>query len=197
MTNHIMIDIETMGVGVDASILSIGAIRFNPFTMLTDTRDTTHTISNSNPTYFYERATLKSNLAVGRVVDAQTLETFWMENLDAFKEATSKPRVGIKEMLNDLRHWYNMCEGNEPVWANGSTFDLTILNHAYETVLGSRPPWRYKDELDLRTMYRFMSQSWSRTNNPEKHNPVWDSWAQAMDLARIFRDINIGVFNYR
>ncbi len=190
MTQHVMIDIETMGSGVNSVILSVGAVRFNPFASTVPYPPTLENYEKLD-NYFYERATMNSGLAAGFEVEAQTIEKFWLANPEMFKEAIRQPRNEIRRLLGKLTKWYNLNSDNEPVWANGSTFDLAILNHAYSKVhhSGGRPPWRYKDELDQRTMFRIAPVE--KRDNPYPHNPLWDSWTQALSLQDSFRKLGL------
>lgn len=196
MTQHIMIDIETMGSAVNSVILSVGAVRFNPFATSVGYPPTLNNYEDLH-TYFYERATMSSGLAAGFEVDAQTIEKFWLTNPEMFKEAIKQPRNDIKRLLNKLSKWYHSSSDNEPVWANGSTFDLAILNHAYNKMhSGGRPPWRFKDELDQRTMFRIAPVD--KRDNPYPHNPLWDAWTQALSLQDSFRKLGLkNEFSYK
>ena len=113
-TPDIMVDIETMGTGSDAPILSIGAIRFNRKTGELGQK-------------FYRRVTLKSN--VGRPIDPATVE-WWMGQSKAAQESLFvKPRVSLKEALANFQS-YIQAQPTQGLWSNGPTFDEVILRDA-------------------------------------------------------------------
>lgn len=134
-----MIDIETMGNKQDAAILSIGACVFSPG------------IGVGVDGQFLENCTLRSNIDLGRVMTPSTVE-WWLDQSEAARKALKDPPpVNLAVALNGLR---SFIDKNRPdhVWANGTTFDLAILRHAYEVTLKQDAPWHYRQECCMRSV---------------------------------------------
>ena len=65
--NHIMVDLETLGTKPNSLMLTIGAIRFNPFA--DDTNNPMETMDT-----FYRRVSFESFEGLDHVIDDATLE---------------------------------------------------------------------------------------------------------------------------
>ena len=134
----LMIDIEALATGPDATILTIAAQTFNPF----------GTGISSKDRDLYQRINVESQ--PNRAVDDATIK-WWAEQPshakeEAFGEAW---RVDIREALDKLGKMVFHCDR---IWANGPTFDMNILEHAYkEHALNL--PWRFYKVRDCRTVY--------------------------------------------
>ena len=74
------------------------------------------------------------------------------------------------------------------IWANGTDFDVTILTHAYKTVLKQSPPWKYNMVRDCRTIYKVFGGV-ERPNGSVEHDAVEDCIFQAKSLAETVRKI--------
>lgn len=131
---HIMIDLETLGTGIDAVFISIGAVYFNPDT-------------GALGDEFYENIDWQSSLNFGRKMDADTIK-WWFKQSDEARNAILKDGDNLIRVLKTFNHF---C-GNYPmVWSNGSSFDISILEHAYrETDI--ELPWKFWNVRDVRTI---------------------------------------------
>lgn len=132
--NHIMLDIETMGVSTSAAIMSIGACYFNPATG--EIGDT-----------FHEQVDISSN---GRI-DASTV-VWWMGQDDAARSKfKNNGKAGhINAALADFA---DFVKPNSQVWGNGVAFDNVIIRNAYEhPSCADNVPWKFWNDRDVRTM---------------------------------------------
>jgi hypothetical protein len=134
----IMIDIETCGTGVDACILTIAAQCFDPLR-----RD-----DYTQQRWYYARVDTDSQ--PDRNISQGTIEWWATQPKEAQEEAFGEEgRIPLKQSLEELHKLTWHCNR---VWANGPTFDMNILEHAYKTyniVL----PWQYYKVRDARTVY--------------------------------------------
>lgn len=131
---HIMIDLETLGTGVDAVFIAIGAIYFDPDT-------------GELGDEFYENIDWQSSLNQGRTMTADTIK-WWFQQSNEARRAVVKNGAPLIRVLKTFDHF---C-GNYPmVWGNGSTFDISILEHAY-TQLNREVPWKFWNIRDVRTI---------------------------------------------
>jgi len=135
---HGMIDIETLGVTPDSTILSIGALGFNPFS--------TEIYSEQ---YVYNRIILESQ--ADRLIDESTLAWWSEQSPEARAEAFGEDnRIELSDTLDELSRFVRKCD---KIWANGINFDIPVLEHAY-IQLNKAYPWRYHNVLDTRTIYK-------------------------------------------
>ena len=140
-----MIDLETASVAPDAAILSIGAVRF-------DRRESPpKRLEDIDKHYvFYIRVDLNSCKELGMHVDDKTMAWWAEQPVEArYEVLENKERVNIKEALLRFKEWF--IPHARP-WGNGSSFDITILENAFNKV-GIEFPWKFWNVRDLRTLY--------------------------------------------
>lgn len=132
----IMIDIEGLATTPDTTILTIAAQEFNPLQRGVFGRE------------FYARVSLESQ--EGRAIDQATLE-WWASQPAAIKdEAFSEHnRISLRDALEGL---YRLTWHAKRVWAQGPTYDMNILEHAYKS-LNMPLPWKFFSVRDSRTMF--------------------------------------------
>ena len=132
----LMIDIETVGTGPEACILTIAAQAFDPFTR-----------GYYNQQY-YARIDIDSQ--EGRNIEQGTIDWWATQPTAAREEAfAEESRIPLKQSLEELGKliWHS-----KRIWANGPTFDMNILEHAYKSY--SIPlPWKFYVVRDARTVY--------------------------------------------
>jgi exodeoxyribonuclease VIII len=138
-----MVDIETLGLPPTAPIVSIGAAIFDPASA-----------GDIEETLFAPIA-LEDALQLGPV-NPVTLR-WWLEQpreVQAQLMATPSTEHGLHTALAQLGMLYlkHNCRG---VWAKGTAFDVSLLDHAYSAI-GLRAPWHYRDVLDMRTLYQML-----------------------------------------
>lgn len=137
--NHLMLDMETLGVSVTAPIISIAAVYFDPKTG--DVGDS-----------FYKIIDLESSLATG-VIEPRTL-SWWMSQSDeARKVFSDKSAIALQDALHQLSVFANRSEDSRSlqVWGNGASFDNAIIAHAYRQ-FGLDLPWAFRNDRDVRTI---------------------------------------------
>lgn len=131
-----MIDIETVGTGPEACILTIAAQAFDPFAR------------GYYKQQYYARIDIDSQ--EGRNIEQGTIDWWATQPAAAREEAFAEEgRIPLKQALEELGKliWHS-----KRVWANGPTFDMNILEHAYKSY-GLALPWKYYIVRDARTVY--------------------------------------------
>lgn len=173
MTRHIMIDLETMGQGPRSAIAAIGAVEFDPY-------------GQGLGRELYHRVDLRTSVAAGMVIDAETV-IWWMKQSDAARaELTSDDNVSLHFALYDLAQMiagFKLDEDDAIVWANGASFDFPILAEAYRAV-GYRQPWKFWNERDWRTV-RKIGPTVDFERAGTHHNALDDACHQALHLQRV------------
>jgi hypothetical protein len=131
-----MIDLETVGTGPDACILTIAAQTFDP------------TALGYLPKDYYARVDIDSQ--PNREVDDATVEWWATQPQAAQDEAFGEEgRIPLKQALEELS---KLCFHCNLTWANGTTFDMVILENAYKQE--QLPiPWQFWNVRDARTVY--------------------------------------------
>lgn len=171
---EVMLDLETLGTGNNACILSIGAVKFDPYG------------DGFPPDAPFEIfVDPKSCMDAGLQLDASTV-LWWMhpdrdEAREVFVDKELKP---LDQALFLFEAWMG---GDRPVWGNGATFDNVILRNAYKAA-GRRCPWHFRNDRCYRTMAAvFPDAKWERIGT--HHSAVDDAATQAAHLQRIMKGI--------
>ncbi|MDM2895284.1 3'-5' exoribonuclease [Citrobacter sp. Cpo030] len=119
---HLMVDMETMGNGPDAPIVSIGAVFFDPSTGNTGAE-------------FYQVVNLESSMSFGMKPDASTIQWWLKQSSEARSAILVDEAMGLRESLELLADFIaeNAANGSHTVqlWGNGCSFDNVILRRAY------------------------------------------------------------------
>ena len=154
----VMIDIEGLGTGPDATILTIAAVEFDPLR-----RD-------DLGRQYYARVDLESQ--ADRRIEQGTLD-WWATQPVAIKDDafSEQDRVSLREALEGLTR---MVWHSSRVWAQGPTYDMTILEHAYKS-LNMALPWQYYRVRDSRTLFGLAP---NLERYPASHNALEDCCCQ-------------------
>lgn len=161
-TLEIMIDIETLGTSHKAPVISIGAVIFD-----------------INKTYGLFYATLNIPEQINsqiRVVDFETIK--WWMNQDkkakaVFKEDTTK----VVDALKGLATFIENAADEVYIWANGPSFDVSILESLYKD-FNLPIPWKYSKIMDFRTVKRFLGKDFKIEYSGVSHNALDDAQTQ-------------------
>ena len=167
-----MIDLETLDVLPTATILTIGAVKFDPMGDMT------------NAEKLYIKVDIDSCDAIGSTVSPSTLEWWGQQSKEAQDDAFDpNNRVSIEEALTQL---YKFCWGAKRVWSHGVGFDLIILEHYFRKI-EKAVPWKFWEMRDTRTLFDIGI-------NPERatvtaHNALADALDQALGVQRVYRTL--------
>lgn len=167
--DDISIDLETTSNKFNAAILSIGACRFDRVT------------GKTMQTYYAE-VQIDDALRYGKV-NADTMK-WWMRQSPQAQAIWQRPedkKLPLFDALRGLSDFVRSCNAGVKVWGNGASFDLTILEHAYERAgNGLVGGWEFWDIRDMRTILdatKVRMQDFKR--NGVHHNALADAVFQA------------------
>ena len=180
----IMIDIQTLGKSPGSIILSIGAVNFD-------------IEKDEILGEFYAVIDLESSIHNGLTVDSSTL-LWWMS--DDQQEARNNILKAYEDEDEDV---YDLCEalvdisdfiesGREKnkdlrVWANPPTFDLMILESAFD-VMYMEIPWKHYEMMDFRTLKNLYKEKKPKFDiEGIKHNALYDAKLQAQICSHIWK----------
>ena len=159
-----MIDIEGLGTGPDAAILTIAAQSFDPFG------------TGYYDRHYYARITLESQEA--RRIQDDTL-AWWATQPEAQAEAFAEDnRVPLEQALDEL---YKLAWQHDYIWAQGPTYDINILEHAYKSY-GKLQPWKFYRVRDSRTVLSLWPE---RPVPPTSHHALEDTRKQKIGRAHV------------
>ena len=132
----VMIDIEGLGTGPDTTILTIAAQEFDPL------------VRDRFGGHFYARVTLESQ--DDRSIQQSTID-WWATQPEIVREEAfaETDRIPLDQALQGL---HRICWHAKRVWAQGPTYDMNILEHAYKSY-NMALPWRYYSVRDSRTVF--------------------------------------------
>lgn len=179
---ELMLDLETLSVRPNATILSIGAVAFNRDHL----QDVSMEINDLYPGHkFYKICHTDQD----RDIEEATM-SWWMNKGEARQEAfLSTNKVDLKQALGDLHRFIKANEIKE-AWSYGSIFDLTIITDAFKQHKFI-DPLAYRNKLCFRT-FRNVAQSlgidvprrYLRGN--VEHNALHDAISQTVWLQDIW-----------
>ena len=173
MKTDIMIDLETLATSPNAAVLTIGAVKFDPFG---------DEVNEPNCEKFYVRVDLDSCDRIGLVTNDDTIAWWANQSKEAQDEAFNPDnRVDIVDAMHQL---YKFCWGAKRVWSHGASFDVVICEHIFNKIQKA-VPWKFWEVRCTRTLFDIGI-------NPErppvlKHHALEDAWNQAVGVQNIFK----------
>lgn len=178
--SNMMVDIETLSTKSDAVILAIAAVYFNPET-------------GEIGDQFYTNINLNSNLCGDRDVSASTL-IWWMQQEKEAQDAVFSLNHTMPKLSDALKQFSEFFKTDTIcVWGNGSTFDITILETAFDKCRMDYP-WKFWNVRDVRTCVELgrlvgVDPKKDMPFKGVKHNALDDSKHQAKYVSYIWQSI--------
>lgn len=172
---HIMVDVESLGVQRGCVVLSIGAVEF----------DETEIIKT-----FYIDIDPVDAQKQGLTIEAGTVQWWFTQNQEA-RTRVSNGGVKLVEAMIALTNTFDWH--GRKVWANAASFDLPILDRAYEAV-GLVTPWKYYDEMCYRTLKNLVPKATYNklaVKPAVAHDALEDAKAQALTLQKLLATLTI------
>ena len=165
-----MVDIEGLGTGPDAAILTIAAQSFDPFG------------TGYYDRHYYARITLESQ--ENRRIQDDTL-AWWATQSEAQAEAFAEDnRIPLDQALDEL---YRLAWQHDYIWAQGPTYDINILEHAYKSY-NKTQPWQFYRIRDSRTVLSLWP---GRPVPPTSHHALEDTRKQINILQQTLKHLNV------
>jgi 3' exoribonuclease, RNase T-like len=167
----LMIDLEGLGTGPDTTILTIAAQSFDPLG------------SGYHETKYYARITLESQ--ENRSIQQSTIDWWATQPAEARDEAFNESgRIPLDQALDELGRliWHS-----KRIWAQGPTYDMNILEHAYKSY-GKPIPWQFYNVRDSRTVFGLWP---GLPKPPVSHHALEDCRRQIALLQTTLKHFNI------
>lgn len=166
-TNHVMLDIETLGTRPGDVILSVGAVWFAPGDGI---KSSVHIAIDP-----------ESSKAAGLRAQKSTLE-WWSKQSDEARAAAFGGHMSLESALKQFSMW--LPKGDQlAVWGNGANFDNALMAAAYRAIKMEQP-WPYWNDRCYRTIAAmFMKTKVERVGTG--HNALDDATTQALRLLKM------------
>jgi hypothetical protein len=173
MAKHLMLDMETLAVTPNAVVLSLGAVKFNPY-------------GNGYSDKIYFRISIDDQDALGREVDPDTLDWWGRQAADIQDEAFSpEDRISLVDAMD---RFHKFAWGCDAFWSHGATFDLVIIENIYRQ-LGKPLPWNFWQLRDTRTLFDLGYDPDMPKNS--KHDALQDAIRQSVGVQNIYAKLKI------
>lgn len=168
MPRNVMVDLETLGLSADSTIVSVGAVVFTKDGIEAEGYWPLHL---DQPDRHADLGTIK----------------WWMQQDDAARSVFSeKTVVALRHALEELARQFDK---DTLIWCNGANFDEPMLAHAYKQA-GLRTPWAYKNVRCFRTV-RAQHRDVDVGEQGTKHNALDDARWQAQTLIAIMQKTGV------
>ena len=171
----IMLDLETLSTKPDATVLTFGACKFNPYKQ----EDIDKGI--------YFRINVDEQITLGRDVDDSTVEWWGKQAEDVREEALGDgDRITLEQFTKELNRF---IVGAKNIWAQGPVFDIVILENLYRQI-GLPCPWQFWQIRDSRTLLSTHGDPREK-NKVGLHNALEDAVSQAQAVQHVFNACSI------
>ena len=166
----VMLDIETLSQHPDSVILTIGAVKFDPYT------------EGSLGDALYIRPDVDEQLERGRTYSEDTIEWWGTQPDDVREEALgTEGRISVEETQRQLNKF---LVGANNIWTQGPVFDICIIENLYRQY-GWPIPWNFWQISDSRTLFKVHGDPRDK-NRASLHNALEDCVSQAEAVQKIY-----------
>lgn len=171
MATHAMIDLETMATSPNAVVLTLGAVKFNPY-------------GNGYGDKIYFRISIDDQDAFAREVDPGTLDWWSKQDPKIMEEAfADEDRLPLVDAIDQF---HKFAWGSDAFWSHGATFDLVILENIYKQ-LGKPLPWSFWQLRCTRSLFDLGIDP--EMPKGSLHNALEDAKRQAVGVQNVFRKL--------
>jgi hypothetical protein len=176
MSTCVMLDLETLGTHPDCVVLTIGAIKFNPFTM------------EEPGNGLYLRLDIEEQLNMGRSTLDSTID--WWAQQDPKVREEAMGEEGYRAPIAELRKELNkFLVGVEHIWCQGPAFDIVILEDLYRSQCWPIP-WHFWQIRDSRTLFGVHGDPREKGRD-QAHNALMDCYYQAIGVQKVYNRLNV------
>ena len=173
MAIHAMIDLETLHTTPQATVLTVGGVKFNPF-------------DSSEPhSEFYFKLDIDSQ---NREVSDDTIAWWGQQDPKVQEEAfSSENRVSMETFLDSLPKW---MVGVDVLWGHGYGFDITIIEDMLRQCNKSIP-WQFWQVMDSRTLFNLCKIDPRKAMQTDLHNALADAYFQAKGVQMAYKELGV------
>ena len=174
MPTHAMIDLETLDVTPNATILTVGGVKFDPTTYVEPYSE------------FYFKLDIDAQSS--RKVNDSTVAWWSTQDKKVQEEAFSEhDRTHPKQFLDHLPKW---MVGVDVLWGHGYGFDITIIEDMLRYY--AKPiPWQFWQVRDSRTLFSLAKNDPRKSMQSDLHNALADAYFQAKGVQMVYKELNL------
>ena len=176
MATHGTIDLETIDTCPQATILSLGAVKFNP-------------LDDSEPhSELYLKINIDEQDQLGRTASDDTIAWWSKQDPKIMEEAFDQTgAVSVDEALRQISKW---TVGIDTLWGQGYGFDYTIMENMFR--LGGMPiPWNFWQIRDSRTLFGCCQQDPRKVIQNDLHNALADAYYQSKAIQVAYKELGV------
>ena len=176
MATHASIDLETLDTKPSATVLSLGAVKFNPF-------------DSSEPhSELYIKLSIDEQDKLGRTVSDSTIEWWGKQDPKIMQEAFDQE--GCVTMSQALTTISKFCVGVDVLWGQGYGFDYTIMENMYRE--NKTPiPWNFWQIRDSRTLFGCCKNDPRKLIQNDLHNALADAYYQSKAIQIAYKELGV------
>lgn len=176
MATHATIDLETIDVRPQATVLSLGAVKFNPLTF------------EDPHSELYLKISIDDQDRYNRTVSESTLEWWGEQDRKIMEEAFDQTgAVTVEDALAEISKF---SVGVDTFWGQGYGFDYTMLEDMYRSI-GRPIPWNFWQILDSRTLFRVCKQDPRKQIQNDLHNALADAYYQSKAIQIAYSELGV------
>ena len=176
MPTHATIDLETVDVRPTSTVLSLGAVKFNPH------------LRQEPHSELYFKISIDDQDRYGRTTDNSTIQ--WWSSQDAEIREEAFDQTGAVTVEQACDQIARFAVGVDMFWGQGYGFDFTILEDMFRNV--RRPvPWNFWQIRDSRTLFGLCAQDPRKQMQTDKHNALADAYYQARAIQLAYRELGV------
>jgi len=174
LATHATIDLETIDVRPQATVLSLGAVKFNPLTF------------EEPHSELYLKISIDDQDRLDRTVSEGTLEWWSKQDPKIMEEAFDQTgAVTVEDALAEISKF---AVGVDTFWGQGYGFDYTMLEDMYRSI-GRPIPWNFWQILDSRTLFRVCKQDPRKQIQNDLHNALADAYYQSKAIQIAYAEL--------
>jgi len=176
LATHATIDLETIDVKPQATVLSLGAVKFDP-----------HTSADPH-SELYLKISIDDQDRLGRTASDSTLEWWGKQDPAIMEEAFDQTdAVSVEQALAEISKF---SVGVDTFWGQGYGFDYTMLEDMFRNA-GRPIPWNFWQILDSRTLFRVCKEDPRKKIQNDLHNALADAYYQSKAIQIAYAELGV------
>ena len=174
MATHATIDLETIDTRPQSTVLSLGAVKFNP-------------LDDSEPhSEMYFKISIDDQDRLGRTASDDTIEWWGKQDPKIMEEAFDQEgAITVEEALSKINKF---VVGVDILWGQGYGFDYTIIEDMYRS-LGKPIPYNFWQVRDSRTLFSVCKEDPRKKIQSDLHNALADAYYQSKAIQMAYAEL--------
>src|SRR5210317_2183412 len=176
MATHAMIDLETLDTRPQCTVLSLGAVKFDPF-------------SDTEPhSELYLKISVDDQDRLGRTVSDDTIAWWSKQDPKIMNEAFDQE--GCITVDEALKRISKFVVGVDTLWGQGYGFDYTIMEDMFRQAK-TPIPWNFWIIRDSRTLFACCKKDPRKLIQNDLHNALADDYYQSKAIQFAYKELGV------